>query len=201
MPSWGPSSSPSLPPSSRCRSPSAPPSISRGMRRPGPSRPGSPSLHRGPLRHPLHCPRDVRVPGLRVLYVKVTGGYSLISGSLRPSPSSSPRYRTGSRGCHGNSPGTLEEGSYAVGATRLQTIRGITLPVALPGILTGIILGFGRAAEESAVVFSRRGIPSYCRNRCEGKPAVHLRVKDYTPSRTWSGPCPSPSTMPMSMPT
>jgi ABC-type Fe3+ transport system permease subunit len=56
---------------------------------------------------------------------------------------------------------SLEEGSYALGATKYQTIRGITLPVALSGIMTGIILGFGRAAEESAVVILTAGYTQF----------------------------------------
>jgi len=45
-----------------------------------------------------------------------------------------------------------KEGSYALGATKLQTIRRIVLPSALPGIVTGVILGFGRAVGETAPV-------------------------------------------------
>jgi phosphate transport system permease protein len=40
--------------------------------------------------------------------------------------------------------------SISVGATRWQTIRRIVLPEALPGILTGVILGLERAAGETA---------------------------------------------------
>lgn len=47
-------------------------------------------------------------------------------------------------------PPSLREGSYALGATRWQTIRGQVLPVALPGILTGIILAVARAMGETA---------------------------------------------------
>ncbi|MEA1924749.1 MAG: phosphate ABC transporter permease PstA [Candidatus Altiarchaeota archaeon] len=48
--------------------------------------------------------------------------------------------------------GSDKEGSYALGATKLQTLRRITLPSALPGIVTGVILGFGRAAGETAPI-------------------------------------------------
>jgi phosphate transport system permease protein len=44
------------------------------------------------------------------------------------------------------------EGSYALGATKLQTITGVILPTALPGIITGVILGLGRAAGETAPI-------------------------------------------------
>lgn len=44
------------------------------------------------------------------------------------------------------------EGSYALGATKLQTIARVILPTALPGIITGVILGMGRAAGETAPI-------------------------------------------------
>ena len=51
-----------------------------------------------------------------------------------------------------NIPQSLREGSYAVGATKWQTIRKVVLPPAAPGIITGTILGIGRAAGETAPV-------------------------------------------------
>ena len=47
-------------------------------------------------------------------------------------------------------PGSLREGSYALGATRWQTIWNQVLPVAFPGILTGLILALSRAIGETA---------------------------------------------------
>ena len=47
-------------------------------------------------------------------------------------------------------PPSLREGSYALGATRWQTIWHQVLPVAAPGILTGIILAMSRAIGETA---------------------------------------------------
>ncbi|RJX28774.1 MAG: phosphate ABC transporter permease PstA [Desulfarculus sp.] len=49
-------------------------------------------------------------------------------------------------------PGTFREASLGLGATRWQTIRKVVLPAALPGILTGSILGVGRAAGETAPI-------------------------------------------------
>ncbi|MFD2170122.1 phosphate ABC transporter permease subunit PstC [Tumebacillus lipolyticus] len=49
-------------------------------------------------------------------------------------------------------PRSLEEASYALGATRWQTIRKVLLPAATPGILTGVILGMGRAIGEAMAV-------------------------------------------------
>lgn len=47
-------------------------------------------------------------------------------------------------------PSSLREGSYALGATKWQTIWHQVLPVALPGILTGMILALSRAIGETA---------------------------------------------------
>ena len=47
-------------------------------------------------------------------------------------------------------PKSLREGSYALGATKWQTIWHQVLPVAVPGILTGLILSLSRAIGETA---------------------------------------------------
>ena len=49
-------------------------------------------------------------------------------------------------------PRELREASYALGATKLQTIVRIVIPQALPGILTGAILGVSRGAGEVAPI-------------------------------------------------
>ncbi|RPH48517.1 MAG: phosphate ABC transporter permease PstA [Desulfobacteraceae bacterium] len=49
-------------------------------------------------------------------------------------------------------PDTYREASLALGATRWQTIYRVVLPAALPGILTGAILGLSRAAGETAPI-------------------------------------------------
>jgi phosphate transport system permease protein len=46
----------------------------------------------------------------------------------------------------------LREGSYALGATRWQTIVGVLLPAARSGIITGVVLGMGRALGETMAV-------------------------------------------------
>jgi phosphate transport system permease protein len=47
-------------------------------------------------------------------------------------------------------PGSIREGSYALGATKWQTIWHQVLPMALPGVLTGLILALSRAVGETA---------------------------------------------------
>jgi len=55
-------------------------------------------------------------------------------------------------------PGSLREGALALGATRWQTIRNMTLPSAIPGIMTGAILAMSRAIGEAAPVLIICGI-------------------------------------------
>jgi phosphate transport system permease protein len=63
-------------------------------------------------------------------------------------------------------PATYREASLALGATKWQTIHRVVLPAALPGMLTGCILGVSRAAGETAAimftaaVFFTRQLPS-----------------------------------------
>ncbi len=47
-------------------------------------------------------------------------------------------------------PTSLRDGALALGASRWQTIRGQILPVAMPGMLTGVILALSRAIGETA---------------------------------------------------
>jgi phosphate transport system permease protein len=49
-------------------------------------------------------------------------------------------------------PATYREASLALGATKWQTIYRVVLPAALPGMLTGAILGISRAAGETAAI-------------------------------------------------
>jgi phosphate transport system permease protein len=97
-----------------------------------------------------------------VYYLKYfTGGFSLLAGSIALAILIMPVIERATEDAINTVGNDLEEGSYALGSTKWQTIRGITIPVALSGIITGTILGFGRAAEESAVVILTAGYTQY----------------------------------------
>ena len=51
-------------------------------------------------------------------------------------------------------PQAIREGSYALGATRWQTVRYHVLPYSAAGILTGIIIGMARAIGETAPIIT-----------------------------------------------
>ena len=49
-------------------------------------------------------------------------------------------------------PDSFREASLALGATKLQTIRRVILPMAMPNIITGLILALGRVSGETAPI-------------------------------------------------
>jgi len=55
-------------------------------------------------------------------------------------------------------PDSFREGSFSLGATKIQTISHVVLPPALPGILTAAILAVGRVVGESAPVLLTVGL-------------------------------------------
>lgn len=54
-------------------------------------------------------------------------------------------------------PDSFREGSFALGAGRLRTVFRIVLPSAVPGILSGVILGMGRVVGETAALMYTAG--------------------------------------------
>jgi phosphate transport system permease protein len=88
--------------------------------------------------------------GLTV-FVRTLGlGRSILAGALTMSLLIFPIIIVASQEAIRNVPDYLRHGSYALGATKWQTIQRVVLPQALPGILTGIILAISRALGESA---------------------------------------------------
>ena len=51
-------------------------------------------------------------------------------------------------------PGIIREGAYALGATKLQTVKDHIVPYSTPGILTGVIIGMSRAIGETAPIIT-----------------------------------------------
>jgi len=90
--------------------------------------------------------------GLALFVVFLRFGASIISGSLTLGIMVLPLIITASREAMESVPQLFREVSLSLGLTKWQTIRRIVLPNALPGILTGTILGIGRAAGETAPI-------------------------------------------------
>ncbi len=47
---------------------------------------------------------------------------------------------------------SFRHGSFALGASKLETIRRVTLPMAIPNIVTGLVLSIGRVSGETAPI-------------------------------------------------
>lgn len=88
--------------------------------------------------------------GLFVVYFKF--GSSVLSGSLTLGFLILPTIIGASEEALKSVPQTFREASLALGVSKWQTIYRTVLPNALPGILTGSILGIGRAAGETAPI-------------------------------------------------
>lgn len=90
--------------------------------------------------------------GLAV-FVKFFGfGVSILSGSLTLGILILPTIIKASEEAVLAVPQDFREASFALGANKWQTVKKAVLPSALPGILTGAILGIGRAAGETAPI-------------------------------------------------
>lgn len=88
--------------------------------------------------------------GLFVLFLNF--GASIIAGALTLACMVLPTIIVSSEEALLAVPKSLREGSLALGATKWETIRRNVLPYAIPGMMTGSILGIGRAAGETAPI-------------------------------------------------
>jgi phosphate transport system permease protein len=88
--------------------------------------------------------------GLFVLFLNF--GTSILAASLTLSIMTLPVIISTAEEALRAVPQSFRTVSVSLGATRWQTIRRIVLPQALPGILTGVILGLERAAGETAPI-------------------------------------------------
>ena len=79
-------------------------------------------------------------------------GISLLSGSIILGLINIPTIILTCQEALKSVPNSLREGSMALGATKWQTIRKVVLPSAMPGILTGVIMGVAKASGETAPI-------------------------------------------------
>lgn len=88
-----------------------------------------------------------------VLFVNTLGfGDSILSGSLTLGLLVLPLIIRTTEEALRAVPNSYRTGSLALGATKLQTIRKVVLPAALPNITTGVILSIGRVSGETAPI-------------------------------------------------
>jgi phosphate transport system permease protein len=85
-------------------------------------------------------------------FLVATFGLSLLAGSIILGLMNLPTIILTSQEALKSVPNSLREGSVALGATRWQTVKKVVIPSALPGVLTGLIIGVARAAGETAPI-------------------------------------------------
>lgn len=90
--------------------------------------------------------------GLGLFVVMLKFGSCILSGSLTLGFLILPTIIGASEEALKAVPQTFREASLALGVSKWKTIYNIVLPTALPGIMTGSILGIGRAAGETAPI-------------------------------------------------
>lgn len=89
------------------------------------------------------------------VFVKLFGfGPSLIAAGMTLGLLTLPVTVTAAEEALLSVPRSLRAGSFALGANRWQVVRTVVLPRAIPGILTGTILGLARAAGETAPILA-----------------------------------------------
>ena len=90
--------------------------------------------------------------GLGLFVLALGFGSSILAGSLTLSIMTLPVIISTSEEALRSVPQSFRTVSASLGGTRWQTIRKVVLPNALPGIITGVILGLERAAGETAPI-------------------------------------------------
>lgn len=90
--------------------------------------------------------------GLAVFVVFFRFGVSILSGGLTLAIMILPTIIKSTEEAIKSVPYSFREAAYAMGAKKSETILKVVLPVAFPGILTGIIVSVGRAAGETAPI-------------------------------------------------
>jgi phosphate transport system permease protein len=92
------------------------------------------------------------IPVLNVLFAPPAYGNSMLTASLVLAIMILPTITAISRSALTSVPHTLREGAYALGATRWETILGVLVPTAAPGIVAATILALGRAMGETMAI-------------------------------------------------
>ena len=90
--------------------------------------------------------------GLAFFVVMLKIGVSILAGALTLGIMTLPVIIGATEEALKSVPDTYREASLGLGATKWQTIYRVVLPAAMPGILTGAILGISRAAGETAPI-------------------------------------------------
>jgi phosphate transport system permease protein len=133
--------------------------------------------------------------GLGLFVMLFHFGASLLSGSLTLAILTLPVVITASEEALSSVPQSFREASLALGATKWQTTVKVVLPNAVSGIITGLILGVGRAAGETAPIlftvaaFYQRDLPRSIYDQAMALPyhlyVISTQVPNASPKIQW----------------
>ena len=96
--------------------------------------------------------------GLGIIARRLGFGFTVLTASLTLSLLVLPTVIVASREAIRAVPGSIRDGSFALGATRWQTVWRQVLPAAVPGMATGSILALSRAFGEAAPLILLGGV-------------------------------------------
>lgn len=95
--------------------------------------------------------------GYLLFVVQFHFGFSILAGALALTFFNLPTLTSNIQQALEGVPQTQRDAGLALGLSNWKTIRGIVLPAALPGILTGVILSAGRIFGEAAALIYTAG--------------------------------------------
>lgn len=95
--------------------------------------------------------------GYLMFVVALQWSYSLLAGTLTLAIMILPLIMRTTEEALKSVPDSFREGSFGLGAGKLRTVFRIVLPSAVPGILSGVILGVGRIVGETAALIYTAG--------------------------------------------
>ena len=116
-------------------------------------------------------------------YFRLPFGRSVIAGSLTLMLVILPIVIISSQEALRGVPTSLREAGYGLGATPWQVVRTVTLPAAIPGIMTGAILAMSRAIGEAAPILILAGaifITNSPSNLMDNFTVMPLQIFDWT---------------------
>ncbi len=102
--------------------------------------------------------------GLAFLVPRISGGNSIIVGQLVLGFMLLPLVLITSREAIKAVPDEYRDASAALGVSKWETIKSVVVPAAMPGVITGIIIGVGRIAGETAPLLLVFGGPPFPSN-------------------------------------
>jgi phosphate transport system permease protein len=115
--------------------------------------------------------------GMSLFVNKLNFGDSILAGSLTLGILTLPVIIRTSEEALKSVSDSYRHGSYALGASRLQTIRRVILPMAFPNIITGLVLSIGRVSGETAPILFT--VAAYFLPKLPGSPFDQVMALPY----------------------